>query len=447
MKWAANYAVAIELSRRLINLVLDKFLQLLQSQGKHELTTRLGFFGPFEAELTDISLPDLEDPPPVGGGVLTDLKVEGKFTFKLFGLFNLRGGLLFMLEDVSIDFAATTAGLPKALVIASTPSLKVSARFPQASWAIRWLLNGIVGPLVVLGARLAFSLIKKVEIPIWEIVDIFAALGLRFAPGSPLLTAQKQQLPHSLLVASSFNLTGAPAGNPAQLATFLPANTNIGSVLHERVAAAGVQLAFSKGWIPARYQVNKWKIYINTIKVRFEQDKITATGGLKAKRGKCWCRVKVQIQYRVAVEPKIEKTPVGDPKAVFKYDADVNFQISTSGMLVVIGAIILAPLFMGITLAISALVNIVANQFLPFSTQFNIKGVDLHVTLHSVNFSGFVPFQLNFPLQLSGKGEYDLTPFKQFTLPPPNNVGIDVEFTTESIAVQEEELRTAVELR
>jgi len=446
MKWAADYAIAIELSRNLINLILDKFLQFLKTQGKHLYPTRLGFLGRFEAELLDIGVPDLEDPPPVGGGVLTDLRVEGAFRFKLFGLFNLKGDILFSLEDVSIDFSATTAGLPKALVLASTPTLKIKVTFPNTSWIIRWFLNGVVGPLVALGARLAINLVKKVEIPIWEIVDIFAVLGLRFAPGSPLLTAQKQQIPHSLLLASSFNLTGSSAGKPNQLTTFLPANTNIGAVLNERVAAAGVQLAFSKGWVPTRFRVNKWKIYINTIQIRFEQDKITATGSLKAKRGKCWCRVKVRITYRVAVEPKIEITPAGVPKAIFNYDANINTQISTSGMLVVIGAILLAPLFMSMTIVLSTLVNIVLNQLLPFSTQFNIQGLHLQVTVHSVNFSGLVPFQLNFPLQLSGKGEYDLSTFQQFAL-PPGNMPVQVQFTNDSISVQDEELRAAVELQ
>lgn len=446
MKWAADYAIAVELSRDLINLVLDKFLQFLRSQNKHLYQTRLGFFGPFEAELTSVLVPDLEDPPPTGGGVLTDLKVEGDFRFRLFGLFRLKGGILFQLEDVSIDFATTTAGLPQALVIASTPSLKVTARFPRASWIIRWLLNGIVGPLIALGARLALNLIKKLEIDVWEIVDIFAALGLRFAPDSPLLTAQKQQIPHSLLVASNFNLTGNQAGQPSQLASFLPASTNIGSVLNERIAAAGVELAFSKGWVPSNYKVKKWRIYINTIKVRFEQDKIVARGQLKAKRGKCWCRVKARITYRVALEPKVEITPAGTPQAVFNYDADVNTQISTSGMLVVIGGILLAPLFMSTTIVLSTMINIVLAQFLPFKTKFKRQGLNLNVTVNSINFSGFVPFQLSFPLQLSGNGSYDLSPFQQFTLPPPTNIPVNVQFTNESIAVQEEELRAAVGL-
>lgn len=446
MKWAADYAIAMELSRDLINLVLDKFLQFLQAQGKHLYAVRLGFVGPFEAELLHIRIPDLEDPPPVGGGVLTDLGVEGEFRLKLFGLFNLKGGILFSLEDVSIDFAATAAGLPRALVLASTPTLGVKITFPKASWAIRWLLNGIIGPLIALGARLALNLVKKLEISLWEIVDIFAALGLRFAPGSPLLTAQKQQTPHSLLLASSFNMTGAPAGRPNHLAAFLPPNTNIGGVVNERVVAAGVQLAFSKGWVPSRYRVNGWNIYINRIQVHFEQDKIIATGSLKAKRGKCWCRVKVRISYRVAVEPRVEITPAGTPRAVFRYDARVNVQISTSGMLVVIAGILAAPVFMGLTIAISALINIGLNQFLPYSTSFNIKGVDIEVTLHSVNFAGFIPFHMSFPLRLSGQGRYDLSAFQQFQL-PPGNVPVNVQFTDQSISVQPEELRAAVALQ
>ena len=106
----------------------------------------------------------------------------------------------------------------------------------------------------------------------------------------------------------------------------------------------------------------------------------------------------------------------------------------------------LAPLFMSMTIVLSTLINIVLSQFLPFRSQFNIQGLNLQVTVHSVNFSGFIPFQLNFPLKLSGKGEYDLSSFRQFALPPAN-IPVGVQFTNESISVQDEELRAAVELQ
>lgn len=274
-------------------------------------------------------------------------------------------------------------------------------------------------------------------------VDVFAIMGIRFAPGSPLLTAQSVVQPTSLLLASDFNLTNTLLGKPNDLKSFIPPSANIGAVVHERVITAGVQMAFAKGWVPMQFRVGKWKIYINNIEVSFEQDTIRAKGSLKAKRGKCWCKVKARITYNVAIEPEITTT-ANVPKLEFKYDADINAHISTSGMLVVLGVIMFAPVFMALTISFSFLINIVLNQFLPFSTTFSQSGVLLTVQATSVNFSGFVPMSMNFPLQLNGQGSYDLSRFRQFQLPGGTNV--DVNYTTESLEVQEDELSVAVEL-
>ena len=445
MVWAANYATAIEISRDLINIILDKLLQILTAQNQHQFSGGLGALGNIELELTNIEINDLDDPGVPGGGVLTDLEVNGNLKLRLFGI-QSTSRMFITLQDVSIDFVSTPAGVPKGLVIAVSQSLSVRIRFAGGNALFRAILNNLVGPLVSLGIWLAFRIIRKIEIPIWQIVDIFSVLGLRFDPVSPLLTAQDAVLPDSLLVASGFNLTQPLIGNPNLLASFNPPNTNIGAVVHERIAAAGVDLAFTKGWVPSRIRAGKWKIYINTIIIKFEQDTIRATGGIKAKRGSCWCKVKVRITYDVAIEPKITNTtgPNPQPTAVFKYDADINTQISTSGMLAVLGTIMVAPLFMGLTIGMSVLVNIALKQFLPFSTSFSFQGGSLSVTLQSVNFSGFVPFQMNFPLQLNGQGTYDLSNFQQYLL--PGNVPINVGFTDETIAVQPQELRVAVGL-
>ena len=456
MTWSANYAGVTELTRDFINLVLEKVMEVLKltpqknNPAKHQLQYEksFGFFGTLEAELLSLSVPDLEDPGAPGGGVLTDLEAKGKYQFCLFKFIPIRSEIRFLLEDVSIDFVTTNAGLPRAIVVEISSSLRAEVTFPGAFFLFRWFLNGIVGRLIAFGVWLAFRIIRKVEIPIWQLLDIFAAIGLRFADKSPLLTAQKTTVPHSLLVASNFNLTNPLVGLPNQLKSFIPARTNIGAVMHEKVVAAGVQVAFSKGWVPHRFRVGKWKIYINRIAVRFEKDKIRATGSLKAKRGKCWCRVKARIRYDIQLEPKVVMTPGPNPTptAVFNYDADINTQISTSGMLVVMGAIMLAPLFMGLTIAFSTLINLVLDKFLPFRCDFPINGGFLNVTIRSVGFSGLLPFYVRFPLQLSGQGTYDLTPYQQFELDKDGKVKVDVEFTEETIALEPQELRVAVGL-
>ncbi len=444
MPWGANFATAIELTREFINIMLDKFLQVLRAQNQHVYNASLGFFGNINAELSAMEVQDLHDPGVPGGGVLTDFQARGSFRFRLFNLLNISSIILLVVEDVSIDFTATPSGIPKGIVIAISPGFRIRISFPGAGGIGGFILNRLIGPLVSFGVWLSFRLIRKVEIPVWDLVDIFAVLGLRFSPGSPLLTAQQNTLPHSLLLASSFNLTDPPTGIPNQLQSFIPVSTNVGAAIHERLVAAGVQVAIAKGWVPNQFNVNGWRININSISIQFEQDKIVASGRLKAKRGSCWCRVKVKIDFNAAIKPSITNTAGPNPKPTveFIYDADINVHISTSGMLVVLAAIMLAPLFMSLTIAMSVLINLVLDQFLPFTTSFQLQGGRITATLKAANVSGIIPFSLSFPLQLSGQGSFDISRFQQFTM--PGGVPASVRFTNESLAVQPDELRVAV---
>ncbi|MDX2247545.1 MAG: hypothetical protein SF052_12245 [Bacteroidia bacterium] len=442
--WTANYDTSLELTREALNRVLERVIQAMKARLSY--FSKLGRIGSVSLDITDLNILDMEDTPPLGG-VLTDLEATGTFVFRLFGFRLANTRLVFTIEEVEINFATSNAGLPRSIVLLVTPAMRIIISFPQTRFIMKWLLNRVFGPLISLGVWLAFRIIKKVEIPVWEIVDIFAALGLRFAKDSPLLTSQKTVSPDSLLIGTSFNLTGGQPGIGSQLARFIPANTNVGAAVHERVVTAGVQTAFVKGWVPSRFHVGKWKIYINSIGVSFEQDTIVAAGQLKAKRGKCWCRVKAKITFRAEVKPQITDSQTPNPKLTFQYKADINTQISTSGMLVVLGVIMFAPVFLALTITFSHLINLTLNQFLPFQTTWSQQGLTLTIQANSVNFQGFVPLSMNFPLNLSGTGSYDISKFQQFTLPGKIQVPMDIGFTDESLAIQQDELRAAVEVK
>jgi hypothetical protein len=404
---------------------------------------KLGGFGNFEAELTKLEVLNFVDTPPLGG-VVTDLQAEATFKLTLLGIKVTNAKMVFTLNGVEVDLSRTPAGMPKGVVLRVTPALSVNITFSNAGVIARAILNGIVGPLVSFGIFVAFRIIREVEVPVWNLVDIFGALGLRFTPNSPLLTAQNAVPPSSLLLASDFNLTSPAKGNGQNLAHFLPTSTDLGAVVHEKVISAAVEIALSKGWVPTQFTVDKWKIYLNSIKVEFELDEIIASGSLKAKRGKCWCRVKARITFRASVKPKVTGAP-NSPKVEFTYNADLNAHISTSGMLVVLGVIMFAPVFMALTVGMSFLINILLNQFLPFKTSFSRSGLQLTVKANSVHFSGFVPLSMNFSLQLSGSGSYDLSNFKTFNL-PNNGPAMNVVYSNESISLQKDELRLAIGL-
>lgn len=439
-KWAANYSLATEITRPLINMVLYKFLQAMSAQLSYK--TRFGF-GSFEAEVMNLVILDLTDPGKPGDGVETDLRLEANFKLKIFGINIVKTNMIFQIDNVEMGFSVTPAGMPKGIVIRNNPKMKISVTFPKAKFIAGWILNKVIAPIVTFGIWMAFRLIRKLEIPVWELVDIFAVMGIRFASGSPLITAQNTVAPTSLLLGSDFNLTNSLLGDPKELKHFIPLNTNIGAVVHEHVLTASVEMAFVKGWVPTRFKVGKWKIYINGISVSFEKDIIRATGALKAKRGKCWCKVKARIKYDIALEPEITNT-ANVPKLEFKYSASVNTHISTKGMLVVLGMIMFAPIFMAMTVSFSCLINMVLDQFLPFSTTFSQSGNQITIQAQSLKSTGFIPLSMSFPLELSGQGSYELSRFQQFLL--PGGIPADVNFTDDSLEVQEDELRVAVEL-
>jgi hypothetical protein len=439
--WAAGFSVATEILEEVLNLVLDRFLALLRARNQNVFTTALGTAGSLTAELQLLRIRDLRDPAPVGGGVLADLATETQLQLTVFGT-TTTTTMDLALDDVDVDLSTTAAKLPRGVILRVSPTFNVTLSF-QGAGLLTAFLN-LVAPFIRLGLWLAFRLVQRVEVPLWELVDVFSALGLRFAPGSPLLTAAGATPTSSLLLASDFNLTAPTTGVPAQLQRFVPAGTNIAAVVNERMVAAAVDVAFAKGWIPTTFRVQGFKISINNFEVAFEQDTIVARGQIRGKRGGCWTRVKFVIRFRAAVRPRVVDTPTAT-SLVFQYDADVNVHVSTSGMLVVLGVILFAPVFLSLTILLSFLVNIVLDQFLPFTTSFSVSGLSLTVQATSVHFSGFVPLSMTFPLQLTGSGSYDLTRFRQFQL--PNGAGtVSVGYTNDSLSVQPHEMRAAVRL-
>lgn len=442
-KWAADYTAAVETTQPALNLALEKLLEVLRSRNLLHYGAGLGFFGSFSADVDSFKIIDINKAPSVSG-VEADVEAEIPLQFRFFNFIPASSTLIFSINDVEINLSKTPAGLPRGVVLNVTPTLTVNVNFNHKGGLLSGILNIVAAPLISFGVWLAFRIIRRVEIPVWELTDIFAALGIRYAQGSPLLTAQKAVPPPSLLLASDFNLTNTLLGNPAQLGHFIPSNTNIGAVVHERIVAAAVQIAFTKGWVPQVFRVKKFRISIKSFSVRFEQDTVVAAGSLRGKRTVFWFfRVKLSIKFSMAVKPRVD-TAAPDPKIVFQWNANVRTHVSTSGVLVILGVIMFAPLFLALTIAMSFLINIVLQQFLPFSTTWSQSGLVLTVQAKAA-FSGFVPISMNFPLQLSGTGTYPLTRFQQFSL--PGGAVVNVGYTPESLSVQDKELRVAIELK
>lgn len=442
MKWAADFAVAVEITEQAIDLVLRRVIDTLRNAGQLSFSNRLGRLGQFDAELTRIGISDLQDPPPLGA-VVADLLVDIDIRLRLLGFIRLTNTLRLTIDNIEVDLTRTPAGLPKGIVVRITPSLRINLSLTRPGFFARFIFNTLIGPLISAGVWLAFRLVREVNITIWELVDAFNALGITYASGSPLLTAQRANPPESLLLASDFTFTNPLQGNASHLERFLPNQTNVGIVLHEKILNSAVNLVFARGMVPSRFKVDGLKIYINGINVEFLADTIKVTGGLKAKRKRCWCRVKVKLSFDLEVQPRIVDTQTNQPKMVFNYAASASAHVSTGGMVMIMGFIMFAPLFLAISLSMAHLANLALAQFLPFTTQFQ-RGNRLSVTAASVSASGLLPFVMDFDLDLFGTGEFSLANLQQTTL--PGNLQFNIGYTNESLSIQEDELRLAINL-
>lgn len=440
----AGYQLVFEASEDAINLILLRTLGALQNQ--LTFSRKVIRRGYINAALNTVEVTDLRDPAPAGQA-RADLWIHASADWSIFGLIKKTADISLEIDAVELTVERTPAGLPAGLVFAVTPALQVNVSFRHNRPLRNWLLNRVVAPVVEFGVWLGFRIVQEVRIPVWKLLDTFAAAGLRFTPASPFVTAQNQSAPSTAIVASDFVLAGNNSGNPAQLQSIQTSPHNVSALVRDELVNAMVQSAFAKGWLPSRFRVDKWKIYLNHIDVRFLTDRIEARGQLKAKRGKCWCRVKARIQFRAAVEPQID-TSTGTTVATFQYDADINTQVSTPGMLVVLGVLLFGPLFLSLISASSVMVNLVLDRFLPFQTQWVQSGNQLVLTAKpssNPSSASVSAFQLNFPLQLSGSGQFDISRFEQFAL--PNGAQFDVGLRADSLLIKDDELRLQAELK
>ena len=441
--WGANFGIAFEITEQAVNRILEKVLFALSGQGLTQFSTRLTRFGQLNVGFDKLEVKDFRDVAPVDS-ISLDLELSLDFQIQFFNVINWQNTLMFAVDDAALILTRTQAGLPKGLMIQINQNNQVNLSLVNTGRLGARIFNSLIAPFLSLGIWLAFRLIRNVEIPLWPVVDALGAIGLRFAPGSPLLTAANNPPPNALILGSDFTFFGGPQGVPAQLDHFIPAHTNIGFVLHDKVLNSAVNTAFSKGWVPNRFRVGKLKIYINSIGVEFEKDSIKASGSLKAKRKKCWCRVKIGITFSLEVNPEILVPQPNQPRLDFAYRADASMHISTGGMVMIMGFIMFAPIFLALSLSLAHLTNLALDKFLPFRTTFTPGANQLNVQAASLNGSGLLPFNMDFDLDLYGNGTFDLSPFQQSTL--PGNIPLSIGFTPESLALEQDELRLAVAL-
>ena len=168
-RWAAEYAVAMEIEQPVLNLVLDRYIAALSAHLGY--SGRLGRFGSFSVQVTDLNITDLEDIPPVGGGVSTDLQVEADFSLRLLGLIRINTTAVLSVDDVLIDLSKTAAGVPRSVVLSVTPTLTVRVTF-RSGGLTGWFLNSFVAPLINVGVWLGFRVIRQVEIDVWKLVRL-----------------------------------------------------------------------------------------------------------------------------------------------------------------------------------------------------------------------------------------------------------------------------------
>jgi hypothetical protein len=169
-------------------------------------------------------------------------------------------------------------------------------------------------------------------------------------------------------------------------------------------------------------------------------EEININGKLTGRGRKCWCRVKVKVYFKAGIRPRVE-TAAGLPMLKFRYAADLNAQVSTSGLLSFLAVLLAGPLFLALALSLSFLANLLLGLLLPFQLTYQQQGLQLKATVASAQTGGLPPLHFFFALRLQGEGEFDLSPFTQVNL--PGNLPFQLEFSPNSLAVRQAEMLLA----
>jgi hypothetical protein len=460
-------------------------------------------FGTLELDLTSGKLVHLR--PRTGTDIGVDVAIEVDASLKDLTVFGRNllpapfalGGIVFALDDVDLGLDETAAGIPTGLVLGISathlqsvqPTPQLLANLGAIPWpfgppspipgAFTFVLN-LVTQVLNVGFRIAASLVPHIPVAIKPLVDAFVRYGLAFAPRSPYLWAVGASN-DSLAIATSFQRAVPPPGGTPPPRDVLRAPENTGVVARDGLLNQAIGILFQKGIIASTFQAGGFTWYINQLSVALlsaasaPSSFVNPVSGaalgavelffaLKGKRGSCWCKVKVKVTVRARLWPYVEAPapPAAGPQQAIAIKAffDIQATVQISGFLVVLAELVIGPLLPLYLFLLSQLANVLLDDYLPYTAAKSLVGSKLTFTLSSAKLAAYTTLAFDFQAAGGAHGAiaFDLGRFTSFrlvdatrfaTLSPAlqDRVTILVDYTSDSILVDDQEILLAAKLR
>jgi hypothetical protein len=448
--FSENFDSVFQLSKEVLNLGLQIFVEGLKAGNDHIFTRGLGkLFGALTATLKKIEVLALNAAPAadsvfVDARTAFDLKIKGGILKGLLLRCDGEGSLT--LKNLGLTLIKTPGGLPSGLRIIITKLELAEITLPKLKGLLGWLVKLVLPPALRLGLWIASRLVQKADIPVYQLTDAFSALGLSFADDSPSL----HTVADSLVLASEFKPDERSASPPAP-ESILPANTNIGVAAHERLLEQAVAIAIAKGWLPQTMSAGGFKLTLNALNIYLQPGVLGIQGQLKAKKKKCLCKLKAKVKFKFEISPQVQTVATPEiaevPAVVFAFKFDVKAKVSVSGFLGVmlsmvfgVQTILLALLLAYILInTLFFLATIVANEVLGKSAPPPLDRVHLSIPL--VLPAGLL--SLSFRLKIDGEGHLSLLPFTKFSL---FGQTVNIAYTDMSLIITEQKMQLAARL-
>jgi len=412
---------------------------------------------------------------------------------------------------VDLDVDVTPQGIPIQLVLGlkhvHLRPIALSKVQPAVITPVLQFILNAVSALLSAGLSVATTLVDRIPVPVKPLVDAFAVLGLQFrssgpaALDSPFITAVGSAPDEVLVVAADFErVNPPPAGDPNQLAPMVTAGQDVAATLDQAVINQGVDLAMGHGFIPSVFPGGGFKFHVKWVEVallgpaaaaahagrngfpatRFAHPTTGAPLGaiqvgaeLRAKRGSCWCKVKVKIivdamvwPYLTVPSPPVPAPPQpGQPVAAqrdvhLRMFFDAAATVNVSGYLIVLIDLLFGPILVPLLLLLSQVANLTLRQLLPYTRTITTgAGTSLTLTASSATVAAYLTWKLDFNVAavVDGQGDMVLDPFTHFALvdaatlaglpvPVQDKVDLKVDYADDSIVIEDGVIRLGANL-
>lgn len=502
---AAHFDLQLQVERPGLNRTLRGFLRKLLLSGGGTFTQVLGnvrilpgfrfLFGTLSVSVDGAQLTAIRPVGGPSGGVETDFRVDVSASWTglsvtLFGItFNIpipSGGLGVDFRNVGLDVETTAHGIPYLLVVGirrtQLSGISLTGGWVTLGAVVTALLN-VATRLIQVGIRIIATVVPKIPITVKEMIDAFGFLGIRLqkAGTPPRNSLFDTSVADSYLVAADFARTPPPNGNPTLISDIRAPGNNVAAVLSEGVVNHAIDVMIQKGLLPSQFDGGGFRFHIAEHRVSFLDPLMsgntyvnpqtgTRVGAietyikLKAKRGSCWCRVKVKIEILARFWPYLETSAVPAPvpagalvprqhSAVLRFFYEDFNRVNVSGYLIAVAILLYGPQLAILLFLLSQVANLIIDLFLPYTATANISGNRLTVTANSARVNAYPTFSLDLAatLYLQGQGSLDISQYTGFRLigDPAfsalpvldrNDVDIKVDYHPDGVIVSQSEI-------